>query len=893
MKVLGFRSGGVHRYVAAAVACVAVGVSGSASAQGGVSRVVRVTPLAAPASVAQVTKVLTDEEIELLFVGFGDDIFDHERFVLARRQAIPSLWPTAGAEIVSRRVQVWIHAFVRAGGAAKTVRSSGPSTSRVSQLARETWPHARSLMSDSRANLLAESTSELTQIRNEVNRGSYESWFAAISRYCKRLEGRLVSSVANQVLQSSKSPAASMQKPTAPVVVTGRPAVVPGKSARPSSRAPSLAGAVAESGETTPAASTTALASIALSKLPARRAVPWTGDLRYVSPDWTSVITSLRNDPSLKDELAWIISEAERVTAIGPAMFRRAMAIQEIPPEHLVTGLDAMGANAERRALAYFDCTQSHFLLKNGVTLALAARATNRPEFLQRCIEILGETSTKSPLQRPGYTLKSPADTLPVGGDGVWLGTAMGIRGVIDMLDILGANVPGDLRASLRALLRREVHRIVDDWSCARPWYVKTNAANSNQWIEPSSALLLACQYLEDANLRPAYDLAVENILATIAIVGSDGAWREGVSYGVCSMDALFAALSAMSRGGDHRFDYLPYRLNAWRWLLHMHLPGGNLVNWGDSTFSRLPSWHVSTPFNSLARAAELGGGDAALAQLKSLFPNGSDMGPGVWYATRVSGLPAAPLSALDTFSYFPDAQLVTWRSQWNPPSVVDGETLSIWVKGSSPEEIHAHRDQGQVSVYRGSEPILLDCGLSNYGDPEYSTHFAAAAGHGIMQVGALPPSGRGVDAPLEVHALNAAGGDVSVDVTRGYAGALECSRRVRWSRSGVVDVLDRATFSRPVSRGSELFRFHTGSRAALVVSGSGNSWSVSWHGAELTLNADAPIDVEQQLLPDAATDMRMHQAIIIKARGEVSAVQLQSYLKVNLSRGSLLSRDR
>jgi hypothetical protein len=583
----------------------------------------------------------------------------------------------------------------------------------------------------------------------------------------------------------------------------------------------------------------------------------------------------------MQDELGWVIGESNRVLGMGDVLYKRPLSLAEIPLNYRLNGLESLGANAEPFALAYFDCTQAHFLLKNVVTLAIGARVTGRPELLDHCIAVLRETITHVPLQRPGYTLSTASQQLPEGGDGVWLATAHGIRGIIDVLDILGDRVPGDLRASLRRMLRAEVHRIVDDWNTMRPWFVKTGSSNSNQWLEPSAALVVACLFLGDQQLSSAYDLGVENLLQTIAHQGDDGAWHEGLAYGASSMDSVFVALSAMSRCGDNRLNSLPYRLNAWKWLFQMHLPGGNLVNYSDCNMSHLPGWQTKSPFNSLGYASIYSSDSSSLPKLKAIFPNGTDMGPGVMYAAAISNVEAADVASIENWSYFPSAALTIWRSGWQTMDAANDRSLAIWVKGSTPSEIHAHRDQGQVSIYRGQEPILLDCGVTNYGDPLYQSHFVAAAGHGILQAGALAPSGRGVDAPMSVSSLGRDGGSVSIDLTKGYSGVTSCTRRVTWSKSGEFQLVDAVSFHAPIASGTEIFRFHTGSADSLAISGEGPSWMATWGGVEMRIHANQPVTVEQLTWPDAVRAPFEHQVVIIRSVAPVSSIEVSTGILV------------
>lgn len=95
--------------------------------------------------------------------------------------------------------------------------------------------------------------------------------------------------------------------------------------------------------------------------------------------------------------------------------------------------------------------------------------------------------------------------------------------------------------------------------------------------------------------------------------------------------------------------------------------------------------------------------------------------------------------------------------------------------------EGHVHRDQGQVSVYDGNVPVLIDCGTPSYADPSTNSMFASTAGHGITQYGERQPRSIAVDAPMTVQRLDRDGGQVSIDCTAAYLSCTSCIRRASW----------------------------------------------------------------------------------------------------------------
>jgi hypothetical protein len=597
--------------------------------------------------------------------------------------------------------------------------------------------------------------------------------------------------------------------------------------------------------------------------------------------DWA---TRMADDPApgeTRRRLEELCRGADDLLRLDPARYQRAHRLEDIPADQLDGRAASAGKNRDVFALAMSDCAQTHQLCDEGVRLALAARCTGRADLLERALAVLSAAAGYEPLQRPGWTAYSPEAALPPGGDGVWLATHWGISGIVDMLAVLGDRVPPDLQASLRALLRREALQIVKDWEDRRPWYVRSRAVVSNQWIEPSLGLIKACLFLGDEDLRPAYNLGARNLAESLAACGEDGAFHEGVGYARMTLGSLFDTIDAMALAGDRRMHDFPFVQRAWFWLVQMHLPGPRLLNAYDAGESPLPAWARKTPFHALASAVRASRDPRALRAVGTLFPEGSGSLYGIRYAAALAARPSPVEPLLPApFAAFPSQRVVVWRERFEPPAEPQ-TAFAIWVRGGSPRDSHVHRDQGQVSVVRGTNAVWLDCGTPVYSDPKLETHYACAAGHNILQIGERLPRGHAADAPLTVRALDESGGHVQIDTTAAYLTAESCTREVRWSRDRRVEVLDRVRLAFAASAGTEWYRFHTGSAEAVAISGSGREWTVRWPGAVMTLKCDRPIRVLQEPWPDRERVPFTHVVVRILAAREEQALTLATTLTV------------
>jgi hypothetical protein len=621
----------------------------------------------------------------------------------------------------------------------------------------------------------------------------------------------------------------------------------------------------------------------------ARRFQPWANQLSYQARKWQHIFETARDCPDLRRFLFGLDAQAKETLEADSRFYLRPRKLGEIHPDLIDGRYRVAGDNGELFALSMADCGQANFVRCKGVPLAIMAVYTGNADYLRKSIQILTAMLDHAPLQRPGWTAYTPTSHVPPEGDGVWLATSWGLEGIIDMIEILGDRLPGELRANLDLLIRTEVSRIVTDWADSRPWYVKSHTVQSNQWMEPSIGLIKACLYLHDQRLVAAYDLGVENLGASLATLGQDGAFAEGISYASMTVGTVFQALGDLKANNDLRCHGFPYVNNAWKWFLHMQMPGGRYVNCYDSTMCVAPDWATQTPLPSLIDAAIGSNDPGAIRQTQAFFPVGDATIPGICYQHALCGVRSSDgvsVAQLPTWAHFPSQALVVWRSKWEPAAAPQ-TAMGVWVRGGSLTDSHSHRDQGHVSVYSGTRPILIEAGTPTYSDPEMETKYAAAAGHSIMQVGEAKPRIKPFAVPLSIETLDASGGRVSMDTAGIYEGVTHCRRTVDWKSTGVVAIDDSVLLVNPLPSGSEIYRFHTGSTEPIFVTGSGASWRITWQGVAMAVTADRDITVSQASWPDAVSlgQTRHHQAVIIASPIPTNSLLLRTVLTVDVAK--------
>ncbi|MDX9980052.1 MAG: heparinase II/III family protein [Lentisphaeria bacterium] len=594
----------------------------------------------------------------------------------------------------------------------------------------------------------------------------------------------------------------------------------------------------------------------------------WNGPLRFPGIAWEEVFAFAETDETAKRLVADISRRAKSYVA-EPVTVRK-FSLAEIPEKERDGRYRYAGDNAEVFALAMHDCRCGSMLGGRMVPIALAARLTGEAQYVDWVNRQLAEVATWSPLQRPGWTQYNPNATLPPGGDGNWLATGYSMKAIVQTLQLMGDRVPSDLRTSLRGLLQREIDSIRDDWASRRPWFVRANFPDTNQWVLPNMAMIYASLYLGDERNRAAYELGVRNLAWTCAVQGEDGSWSEGLSYGTMSAEYLFWAAWAMRANGDERLLDFGFARNYNNWLIHMAMPGGFAVNAYDCGRYQLGD----TPHDSFLLSALLAGLPEAYWAGENLFRQLPASYAGLLYR-YASASREKTLAVPEVFAFFPHQQIVTWRSNWER-----NHGMGLWIRGGSTRDSHCHRDNGHLSVYNGRTPVLIEAGTPSYDDREMPVKYSPAAGHNMLQpAAAAETDNRGRHTPLTVRRLDPDGGEVVVDGTHALPGVEEWLRAIDWDRGGRVQVVDSVVFGQEIGAGAEVFRFHTGSPVPVEITGTGREWTVRWAGASLALAGDRELVVDQTPWPDRS-GVNGHACVRIQVAGATREVKLSSRLE-------------
>jgi hypothetical protein len=895
----------------AAISAVCACISSVSQAQT-IRPIVNVTPAAPPSVVFRTfASYGAANPAVIKLSGFADDVSDSDRLIVkinGKKKSFQSPWLNNGSKKVARRTATYLEKLYAAGvrtnqfvlapiqittmsrflagvSVGRSYIEADPRFPTIAGLSNAigALPWVTSQWNSAMELTMARAyrTAVITAIASSSFAGSTvltEAEFAAT-----QISGPSNSSVGTQlpppavtaVVTTPSPPPPPPTPPITPAATVTPPPPPPPSTASPSDAPSTVATAHAFDAQ---------FANTTLSSLSARILPNYTGNLASIPMGWEQIFTLAQSTPALRQLLFGIVQEADATLAFGTEYYRRPATLAQIPEAMVDPISRRVGSNQELRALAISDVNQANFVRSKGVALALAWRYTKQQQYLDKSIAILREVVLYRPLQRQGWSLTDPSWTLPAEGDGPNMATSWGLIGIADIMELLGDNIPLDLQLALRDLVYSEIESVTRAWAMKIPWYAKgTGALSSNQWIDPNIAVIRACLLLGDPNVLPAYNMASENLARSLSFFGEDGAFLEGVSYAQMSLPNALGAIQRMNATGDQRFDSLPFISNSWKWWVHMLLPGGRFVNCYDSRMDRQPTWSPRTPLAAMVAAMNAARSDEAVSTIRYLFPDGNATVDGIRYWATINSSSLPPQVMLPTYAYFPSQQVLVWRSAFERPS--DTATAwALWARGGSIRDSHSQRDQGQISVYCGNRVVLMDCGTPDYSNPLVNSHYTNAAGHSVMQVGELTPRNKSVDAPISISRLDAEGGAITIDTTQAYTGVLSNKRLLSWSRDGRVSIVDTVNFAQTVPTGTELFRFHVGSSAAVNVEEVDGRWVVAWDGVKMVFQCDASISIEQIDWPDQVLPTQNHRAILVRSQQLVQSVRLETTLDINLA---------
>ena len=430
----------------------------------------------------------------------------------------------------------------------------------------------------------------------------------------------------------------------------------------------------------------------------------------------------------------------------------------------------------EHFALATSDQESSNLIAHELPYLAACYRLTEDKAFLDYLVKQLTEVATWMPLQRPGWSMPhSGRTTMVKGGDGVWLATGIGIRAVVHTRQLLGKGILStELEKALDTLLQTEMMRTYDDWMMAKPWYVKDQKVQSNQWVIPNEGLMLAACALGKDKYPKQYALARENLFKTMQTFGNEGAISEGFTYALgLTLLGVQSSAMAMAQTGDFEALNDPFLTRYGKWLISHYQPGTYLVNDFDG-YGACRGMYDRGINAKIAQLAVQSGDRTLLWALA----NQHKQLPHDLFGMLASAMfkDAGKLAPPSTHYQWDIARVMIWRSSWAD------DASGLWVRGSHPNDFHTHHDAGHVNFIVNGQAALIESGTSGYRNPRLKDDFKSVSGHNVLQVDEQLETVQNTDIPIAVSRLDDHGGEVSINPASAYPDIQSWQRDVKWS---------------------------------------------------------------------------------------------------------------
>ena len=304
--------------------------------------------------------------------------------------------------------------------------------------------------------------------------------------------------------------------------------------------------------------------------------------------------------------------------------------------------------------------------------------------------------------------------------------------------DLLYHDLTDQERTRYRQKLIKQARLMADYF---KPKSGKTYSYSQNHTFIPIAGLGIAAYALYDetpeapgwaALSRAIYD----RVLATYS---QDGYYYEGFEYWIFSTPWLVHYLDAHAHAtGEDLYDRPGFRLMH-EYVAHSMLPNGDYVfdfgdifegpltraHKGDEYPRTHPQGHFNTNYNLLYRVAQRfqnGEAQGVAEWLKSFGQvNAEDFWSLIWYDAK---LKPAPIAKQERWHYFPDHEVVYWRSDWSknatafafkcgPPEGHHTEPLLKQFPDWRLSSGHAHPDANSFIIFARGKYLTGDSGYA------------------------------------------------------------------------------------------------------------------------------------------------------------------------------------
>lgn len=390
-------------------------------------------------------------------------------------------------------------------------------------------------------------------------------------------------------------------------------------------------------------------------------------------------------------------------------------------------------------------------------------------------------------------------------------------------------------------------------------WMSTTNpVSNWNPWI--MSNWIGSTLFLEPNPVRRAEMLhaAMKGLDLYLNSIGDDGGCEEGPNYWGAAAGGVFDCLELLGKATAGKVEIFnePLIRKMAGYIYKAHISGSRYINFGDADPKIRPDGHMVYRFGQAVQDSQMIQFGKWLTQ--NAEPN--HLIGGFFIFRQLEGLLNYRKLAYEQIDYIPvadvwipDVQVLTARS--------DGG-LFLGTHGGHNAEYHNHNDVGDLVIYIGDQPMIIDVGRGNYtsrtfSDKRYDLWYTQSNFHNLPIINGMGQGAGRTYAAQDVDYRNESDFvSLSMDLARAYpaeAGVHSWKRSVSLDRRrNCVNLRDEYVMRRPAILLQQSFM----TVATVDASEPGEIRLIGEENVRLTLSFDASVwtlslDQPEQTGPD------------------------------------------
>ena len=356
----------------------------------------------------------------------------------------------------------------------------------------------------------------------------------------------------------------------------------------------------------------------------------------------------------------------------------------------------------------------------------------------------------------------------------------------------------------IRQRMRYEVNRRVFTPMLTAKYFYLTNEKPNNwaPWIMSNYIHAQLIFETDEEKRAKAIAYGVHIIDKYLNGLGNDGGSDEGPGYWFRGPVCVFDALNLLDDASSGKINVYkdPYIKKLGSYIYRVHIGGENYINMGDAVPSKTPDALVLFRYGKAVQDPELANFGSWVyhnyyKSSEAPYLNGSRNSK----ARTLYNMEA--IKACTDYKFTPPNVADSWIADIQIMSARAANGLFVAAYGGNNGKNHNHNDVGNVLVYDGNNPVLIDLGAGGYtsktfSDERYTLWFNTSPYHNLPTI-----NGQGESAGKQFAAKNVSynrgteRSSLSMDIANTYAPELGVKKWVREismdKKQGLITIKD------------------------------------------------------------------------------------------------------